>query len=463
MMALLLSALILALSLLSVLLYQSIRDDKIEARLNDLSIQAAEIAYLASQRTSLSLQMERYLYRKVEDVQRDFGAAILVLDRLGRTIQVGLEDGSIQGLTIDEANEYLRQVVDTGEPIRIRVPAHVGVGAAFTVVVPWKQSDIVMGAVFIHTSAQTIQASYRPVLLRMALSMALAAALAGALLIAVTRGITRPVRRMSRAAERIARGEFDTQIPEGRKDEIGALARAFNEMARGLSKVEEMRRAFVSDVSHELRSPLTSMQGFLQGMLDGTIPPEDLDKYINIVLDETRRMNRLVGSLLELSRIESGKTPLAIARFELNEFIRMAIIRQEARIDEKKLDVDVEFRQDPCYVSADSVRVDQVLTNLIDNAIKYVQPGGTLTIWTHVVNDLAHITISDNGPGIPEEELPYIFDRFHTVDKARTSGMGTGLGLAIVKKIIELHNQSIRVTSTVGKGTCFMFTLPYTP
>ena len=460
MLALVLAALMLALALLSVLLYQSIRDDKVEARLNDLAIQAEEIAYLSSRRTIIGTQLESYLYKKARDVSEEFGAGILVLDGLGSRIKIGLEDdGSILGLSIEEANEYLKQVSESGEPIRVQSPAHRGgSGAAFTVVVPWIQHDIVMGAVFIHTSAQTIQASYQAVLVKVVVAMSLSAGLAAALLAVATRGVTRPVRRMARAAERIAHGEFDTHIPEG-ADEIGALATSFNRMASDLSRLEEMRRAFVSDVSHELRSPLTSMQGFLQGLLDGTIPDSEHGKYIQIVQDETRRMNRLVSSLLELSRIESGKAPLNLSRFDVNESIGKALIRHETLINDKNIEVDVQFRQDPCFVKADAERIDQVLTNLISNAIKY--GGDTITIWTHTVNNLAYITVSDNGPGIPEEELPFIFERFHTVNKARTSGSGTGLGLAIVKKILDLHGHTISVTAGAGKGACFVFTLAH--
>lgn len=464
MMVLVMAVLMLAMGLLSMLLYISIREDRIDARLNELATQATEVAYLASQRSIVNLTTDRYLIWKIQNIQAGFDAGILVLDRLGRSIHTGIEDGALQGLSLEQASAYLKTVQQTGEPIRVRTPAEGREGdTTFTVVVPWKQFDVVMGAVIIHTNAQTIQASYKNILRQMAYAMATAIALAGVLFLLATRSISRPVGQMANAAERIARGEFDEQIQVRHKDEIGRLAVAFNRMSSDLKNVEEMRRSFVSDVSHELRSPLTSMQGFLQGMLDGTIPCEDRDQYIRIVMEETRRMNKLVTSLLELSRIESGKVPLHLTRFDINEVIRRVLIRQEARIDEKRLEVDVEFRQEPCMVRADMDRIEQVVTNLVDNAVKYVQEGGRLTLWTHTVNNLAHVTIADNGPGIPEEELPFVFERFYTVDKARTSGKGTGLGLSIVKKIMELHGQSVRVASQAGKGASFIFTLPYEP
>ncbi|HML48763.1 MAG TPA: histidine kinase dimerization/phospho-acceptor domain-containing protein [Clostridia bacterium] len=323
MMVLVMAVLMIAMGLLSMLLYISIREDRIDARLNELATQATEVAYLASQRSIVNLTTDRYLIWKIQNIQASFDAGILVLDRLGRNIHTGFEDGALQGLSLEQANAYLKTVQETGEPIRVRTPAEGrGGDTTFTVVIPWKQFDVVMGAVIIHTNAQTIQASYKNILQQMAFAMGMAVALAGVLLLLATRSISRPVGQMANAAERIARGEFDEQIQVRQKDEIGRLAVAFNRMSSDLKNIEEMRRAFVSDVSHELRSPLTSMQGFLQGMLDGTIPCEDRDQYIRIVMDETRRMNKLVTSLLELSRIESGKVPLQLTRFDINELIR---------------------------------------------------------------------------------------------------------------------------------------------
>jgi signal transduction histidine kinase len=460
-MALVMAALMTALGLLAVMMYVSIRDDKAEARLNEITIQAQEIAYLASQRRLIDRTMEEYLYQKVRDVSVEFSAGVLVLDVLGTRYAAGLADGLIPGMTLEEINDYLSELVQTGEPIRVHAPVGMLGTAAFTVVTPWKAADgRVMGAVFIHTSAQVIQASYRDVLTRMALALILAAALASVLMLLVTRGITLPVRRMAGAAERIARGDFDTDIPEQGGDEISRLARSFNAMSKDLKNLEEMRRAFVSDVSHELRSPLTSMQGFLQGILDGTIPSEDRAEYLGRVLDETRRMSRLVASLLELSRIESGKVPLEPSRFNINELIGKVLARMEPRIAARRLDVDVRFKQDPCFVRADAERIDQALVNLIDNAVKYVQEGGELIISTSVTGSTATASVSDNGPGIPLEDQPYIFDRFHRVDKARTSGGGTGLGLAITRRILRLHGRDISVSSIPGEGSTFEFTLP---
>lgn len=205
---------------------------------------------------------------------------------------------------------------------------------------------------------------------------------------------------------------------------------------------------------------MTCIQGYIQGMQDGTIPPEEQGKYMDVVLSETKRLTKLVAELLDLSRFESGKFPLNRKAFDVNELIACALIKYEKQIEDKGISVEVAFRDNQCMVYADSDRINQVVTNLIDNAVKFLSQGGQLNIKTHSVDDLCYVTIQDTGIGIAPDDLPFIFDRFYKADKAHTSGKGTGLGLSIVKKILEQHGQTIQVTSTLGKGTSFVFTLP---
>ena len=230
-------------------------------------------------------------------------------------------------------------------------------------------------------------------------------------------------------------------------------------MAEDLDRLEKTRREFVSNVSHELRSPLTSMQGFIGGMMDGTIPEGERDKYLQIVWDETKRLNKLITTLLDLSHIESGKTPLTRTRFDVNEMICRVLVRQETRINEKNLNVDIDFQNETCFVDADADRIEQVIVNLVDNAIKYGrEDGGTLSLRTREEGNQARVIVADDGPQIPPEDLPQIFERFYKVDKAHTTGKGTGLGLAIVKSIIDQHGKKIQAFSD-EKETRFEFTL----
>ena len=273
--------------------------------------------------------------------------------------------------------------------------------------------------------------------------------------------IINPFVDMNHIVQCYSKGDFSQRIPVQGKDEASQLGRSFNEMADQLKNLEVTRQSFVANVSHELRSPLTSMKGFLEAMMDGTIPPEDHDHYIDIVLSETRRMTAMVNDLLDLARIESGIITVNYEVFDINELIRRTLITFEARISEKRMEADVRFANEQSFVYADSNQISQVLRNLIDNAIKYSPEGRTLLVSTYALRKEVYVTIRDSGVGIPAEDVPHIFDRFYKVEKAHTPSpqVGSGLGLAIVKKIIEAHGQSITVKSARGKGTQFTFTL----
>jgi signal transduction histidine kinase len=273
--------------------------------------------------------------------------------------------------------------------------------------------------------------------------------------------IINPFVDMNHIVQCYSKGDFSQRIPVQGKDEASQLGRSFNEMADQLKNLEVTRQSFVANVSHELRSPLTSMKGFLEAMMDGTIPPEEHDHYIDIVLSETRRMTAMVNDLLDLARIESGIITVNYEVFDINELVRRTLITFEARISEKQMELDVRFANEQSFVYADSNQISQVLRNLIDNAIKYSPEGRTLLVSTYALRKEVYVTIRDTGVGIPAEDVPHIFDRFYKVEKAHTPSpqVGSGLGLAIVKKIIEAHGQSITVKSARGKGTQFTFTL----
>ena len=277
----------------------------------------------------------------------------------------------------------------------------------------------------------------------------------------IAKRVINPFVDMNHIVQCYSKGDFSQRIPVQGKDEASQLGRSFNEMADQLKNLEVTRQSFVANVSHELRSPLTSMKGFLEAMMDGTIPPEEHANYIDIVLSETRRMTTMVNDLLDLARIESGIITVSYEVFDINELIRRTLITFEARISEKQMELDVRFAMEQCYVYADSNQISQVLRNLIDNAIKYSPDGRTLLVSTYALRKEIYVTIRDTGVGIPAEDVPHIFDRFYKVEKAHTPSpqVGSGLGLAIVKKIIEAHGQSITVKSARGKGTQFTFTL----
>jgi signal transduction histidine kinase len=230
-------------------------------------------------------------------------------------------------------------------------------------------------------------------------------------------------------------------------------------MADSLEEVEKNRRDFISNVSHEIRSPITSIKGFIGGILDGVIPKEKENYYLSVAYEEIQRLTRLVNDLLDLSAIEAGQFKLRIEEIDINEIIRICVIKFETKIKEKKLKVDVLMNEDRLYVAADRDRLTQVVTNLIDNAIKYGAEEGNVKISTRSKGDKALISVFNNGPSIHEEDLKHIWNRFYKADKSRTSKMSTGLGLSIVRSILTQLGEDIWVENKENQGVTFTFTL----
>ena len=315
-----------------------------------------------------------------------------------------------------------------------------------------KIDDQVVLAVFTHTELSYLEPNIA-LIYRQIGTASLITIIVSILLVFISSSrITQPLKEMSQMAKEIARGNLKKRVEIESNDEIGLLAQSFNDMAEELSKQEELRTGFVANVSHELRSPLTSIHGFAQGMLDGTIKQGDQEQYLTIILDETTRLKKLIKELLDLSQIESGTFPLNKKVYDINEQIRRVLIRYIDLIEEKGINVEVNFKQDFCMVCADGDRIEQVLVNLIDNAIKFTPKSGSITLWSHECDGKALVGVNDTGEGIAREDMPFIFERFFKSDKSHTEKKGTGLGLSIVKKIIEEHGHTITVNSVPRLG-----------
>ncbi|MEG0613496.1 MAG: HAMP domain-containing sensor histidine kinase [Clostridium sp.] len=270
--------------------------------------------------------------------------------------------------------------------------------------------------------------------------------------------IVNPLLQMSAVARKIAQGDVEKRVEIHSDDEIEEFANAFNIMADSLETVEQNRKEFISNVSHELRSPMTSIKGFIGGILDGVIPEEKHKYYLNIAYEEVQRLARLINDLLDLSAVESGTYKLEKRAIDISEIVRICILRNESRIKNKNFNVQVFFHESELLVLGDEDKIIQVLTNLLDNAIKYGNEGGLIKIACQAKGRKVHISIFNEGPGILEEDIKYIWDRFYKGDKSRTQKVSTGLGLSIVKKIINLHDEEIYV-SNKSDGVEFMFTL----
>ena len=296
----------------------------------------------------------------------------------------------------------------------------------------------------------------------------------------LARSIARPITRLTQATEAIARGQYDHRVDARGGDEIGRLAKSFNTMAAQVQSARQMEKDFVANVSHELKTPLTSIQGFAQAILDGTT--QDLDgarRAAHTIFDEAARMARLVGNLLTLARFESGQLPMAREPVDLNDLLPRWVDRYRARATAAGETIITVLDPLPEIVG-DAGRLEQVVVNLVDNALKYNHPGGSVTVtaksnaivsatkssilaWRRVAAapppQWITISVADTGEGIPPEDLPRLFERFYRGDKARVAG-GTGLGLAIAKEIVVAHGGAITVESKLGRGSTFTVRLP---
>ncbi|GAB6098612.1 HAMP domain-containing sensor histidine kinase [Halanaerocella petrolearia] len=325
----------------------------------------------------------------------------------------------------------------------------------------------VIGAVFVYSPLAGLLATLSDLAWLLLYAALIAIILAFIISYTLSKRFSRPLKRMKEIAVSMAHGNFSERVEINTDDEIGQLASSFNYLAdkledtiASLQEKEQLQRRFVADVSHELRTPLTSIQGFVKALRDGVYESkEDQQEYYLIIFNEVKRLIRLVNDLLDLSRIELGQIKMEQKPLDLESIISGVVKNFEPNLKEKELNIDLELDQPP-LVMADQDRIEQVLVNLIGNAVSFTPSGGEIRIYSQEDEDQVQVFIEDNGPGIPEAESDEIWNRFHKVDKARTTTSGgTGLGLSIVKEIIDKHNGQIWVESKEGVGSTFVFTL----
>ncbi|BFH68942.1 hypothetical protein J27TS7_07580 [Paenibacillus dendritiformis] len=273
--------------------------------------------------------------------------------------------------------------------------------------------------------------------------------------------LSRRVKKLEAASRAIAKGQFQIEIPIHSRDELGRLARSLEQMARDLGSLDRMRKEFVANVSHDMRSPLTSMNGYLEAVLDGTIPPDRVAKYIRIVQEQNKRLIRLVNDLLDIAKIEAGQFQIIPVAFNMTEKVRQVLARMDPQLSRHEVVFDQADADHDLWVRADPDRIEQVVVNLLQNAIEYSRPGTRITVKISKA-DVRHavVGISDQGIGMVSEDIARIWERFYKTDKARTRKNGAGIGLSIVKAILDQHRAPIEVYSIPQQGTTFLFTLP---
>ena len=369
-----------------------------------------------------------------------------------------------QGKYID--GTYVSRVMETGVAVNTgRIPG-LFEDNRYVVAVPINAPEAgnYVGIVIVSASmADTVTVLQR--ISDIFLVLATVTILVAVILVSVfTRRQVLPLRSMAKVASDFGHGDLTARVRVDDRQtlEMQELATSFNNMASSLQKSEYQRQEFVANVSHELKTPMTTIGGYVDGILDGTIPPERQRQYLGIVSDEVKRLSRLVRSMLDISRLQDreGIPDEKKTRFDLTECVGQVLITFEKKINDKNLEVEVDMPEHPVFTRANQDYVTQVVYNLIDNGVKFCPQGGELGICIRESDTKAYISVSNQGETIPPEELPLVFDRFHKIDKSRSQNRdGWGLGLYIVKTIVCSHGENISVTSRDGK-TEFTFTMP---
>lgn len=322
------------------------------------------------------------------------------------------------------------------------------------------ESQIQIGTLLLHSTVSQIkdvqmniiQVIYVPFLVMIIISFTL--------LGLISRKIMRPLKKINAAAEEYSTGNFDVEMDIHTDDEIGQLANTLEYMASELSKLEEYRKEFISNISHDFRSPLTSIKGYIEAIQDGTIPPEKQDKYLGIVVNETKRLTKLTSSLLELNNYDSYGLWLVVKDFDILTLVKNAMSTFEGKCEARDILLTLENNCINTVVRADKTKIQQVIYNLLDNAIKFTPDGKQIHVILDEKKEKIYVSVKDEGCGIPKDSVNKVWDRFYKADSSRGKDkQGTGLGLAITKEIIKAHGENINVVSTEDVGSEFTFSL----
>ena len=417
------------------------------------------------------LESGRHL--NIEDLRNDpgfqqlasFGATVsdvqfMICDTEGHVLLS--TDENLSGKVVTMPEEMTREILEEGSTSRRDDLNGLYEQKRMVVGVPVVNRDTdrtvgVVYAVSLSTSADTMWQGFVGLFFMTAFVVLMIAFMASS--ITAMRQV-QPIREMVQATRQYAEGDFDVRMKDyGQRDEMGELAASFNNMAESLQQTERQRREFIANISHELKTPMTTIAGYTDGILDGTIPPENERQYLQIISDESRRLSRLVRRMLDVSQLQVMDPLKNGSHFDICESMRRVLISMEKKITDRHLDVDADIPEEPILVRGDNDMITQVIYNLLENATKFAREGTTLYLGVTTIDGKARVTVRNLGDTIPAEELPLLFERFHKSDKSRSEDKdGVGLGLYIVKTILEQHKEKINVTSENGVTT-FAFSL----
>lgn len=426
-------------------------------------------AQVVGQLSASYLENGRYLdmeeLQHEEDFQRlaSFAATVSEVDFLICDVEGHVllsTDASLSGLVVTMPEEMTAEVLEEGISSRRTDVDGLYSNKRFVVGVPAISEDTpdpvgMVYAVSSTTSLDTMWSGFIGLFFMTAFVVLMISFMASSI---TTMRQIQPIREMAKATRRYAEGDFDIRMNDyGRDDELGELAASFNNMAENLQQTERQRREFITNISHELKTPMTTIAGYTDGILDGTIPPEKERKYLQIISDESRRLSRLVRRMLDISQIQSQE--MKKEDFDLCESMRLALLSMEQKITDRELDVEADIPEEPVMVEGVNDLITQVIYNLLENATKFAASHSSLYLGLAIHGEKAVVTVRNVGQTIPAEEIPLLFERFHKSDKSRSEDKdGYGLGLYVVKTILSQHKEQITVTSENGV-TAFSFTV----
>lgn len=418
-------------------IFQTIFDDAQEAGLIDANRMRTEINSL-----------ETYL-----------GAKVIITDINGK----GIESDNEVGQIIGESNLTGKDVaaIFQGKTVKIKGYIKSLSKDQFLIIgTPIYYDGKPTYALFLTSSIPEIRKAHSSINLIVLGSLILSGILASLMLLQFTTRMNRQIRDLNNAAKYLAKGNFDKLIKSQREDELGELIDSFNYMAEELKALEGMKRNFISNLSHDLRSPLQSITGYTRAILDGTIGSDRQDRYLRIVLDESERLTKLVNDILDLSKMQSGHTHVEKRDFNMNGLLIHELDKFESRIIDKQLKLKIDLVETKVLAHGDEEAVRRIIYNLLDNAVKFITPEGMLEIRSEIKDDKYLIGIRNSGPSLKEEDLQRIWNRFMKLDSSRGEvKASSGLGLAIVKELIKAHNEKIEVYSNEEIGVLFVFSM----
>ena len=428
-------------------------------------------AVVMSQLSVNYLESGRFL--TIEELQNDrdfrqlasFAATVsdvhfMICDREGHVLLS--TDKDLTGMTVTMPAKMTREIMEQGETSARDDLGGLYENKRFVVGVPAVNptSGEVVGEVFAVSTSASLDAMWQGFIGLFFMTAFVVLMISFMASSVTTMRQIQPIREMAAATRQYAEGNFDIRMNDyGRDDEIGELAASFNNMAESLQQTERQRREFIANISHELKTPMTTIAGYTDGILDGTIPPENERQYLQIISNESRRLSRMVRRMLDVSQLQVMDPLRGGNHFDICESMRRVLISMEKKINDRHLDVDADIPDEPILVLGDNDMITQVIYNLLENAAKFAREGSTLYLGVTTIDGKARVTVRNVGDTIPAEELPLLFERYHKSDKSRSEDKdGVGLGLYIVKTILEQHRETIRVTSENGV-TAFTFSL----